>query len=541
MIPGEGLRNTITLKGRSGMGHGMLHWTGNFDELQDFEGQIRGFAGGTGLMNDADFNITAEPLGDPKAGLSNDLDALSAYMSSLTRVDNSPWRDADGLLTAAASVGANVFTAKGCDTCHAGAIFTDSPTAALHDVGSLMPESGRRLGSALTGLDTPTLQGVWADPPYLHDGSASTLQEAIAAHLSINTTVAEQDDLAAFLAQLDDSAVMLPPPSVPVPATPPPTTTFTNAVADGAITVNGAITEWAALDSFGTDADDAAGNNPIDWREAWFAHDSANFYIAYRNDQAITESWGYGIYIDVDGNKTTGFSGFTGELPIGADYLLEGRDLQSYTGTGNDWAWQSDSLVSFQASGNNAEISVPRAMLGNATTLRLYFHGDNGALGGSTLDHFPDAVTDPLAPDSERFFTYSIVSTNGNATPLAASQNLTVAQGTALSIVLAGSDVDGDTLSFEIADQPANGILSGALPGVSYTPENNFVGVDSFTFTVSDGSATSSTATVSINVTAPPPSNQAMITLDGNLAEWSSVTSFGVDPLDANALNDLLS
>ena len=218
--------------------------------------------------------------------------------------------------------------------------------------------------------------------------------------------------------------------------------------------------------------------------------------------------------------------------------MLEGRDLQSYTGTGNDWAWQSDSLVSFQASGNNAEISVPRAMLGNATTLRLYFHGDNGALGGSTLDHFPDAVTDPLAPDSERFFTYSIVSTNGNATPLAASQNLTVAQGTALSIVLAGSDVDGDTLSFEIADQPANGILSGALPGVSYTPENNFVGVDSFTFTVSDGSATSSTATVSINVTAPPPSNQAMITLDGNLAEWSSVTSFGVDPLDANALND---
>ncbi|MEM7260290.1 MAG: hypothetical protein AAF404_23200, partial [Pseudomonadota bacterium] len=34
---GEGLRNTITLKGRAGMGHGMLHWSSNFDEVQDFE------------------------------------------------------------------------------------------------------------------------------------------------------------------------------------------------------------------------------------------------------------------------------------------------------------------------------------------------------------------------------------------------------------------------------------------------------------------------------------------------------------------------
>ena len=53
---GEGLRNTINLRGRGGMGHGFLHWSGNFDEVQDFEGQIRALAGGTGLMTDAEFN-----------------------------------------------------------------------------------------------------------------------------------------------------------------------------------------------------------------------------------------------------------------------------------------------------------------------------------------------------------------------------------------------------------------------------------------------------------------------------------------------------
>lgn len=535
---GEGLRNTISLKGRSGMGHGVLHWTGNFDELQDFEGQIRDFAGGTGLMNDADFAMAQEPLGNPKAGLSSDLDALSAYMTSLTRVDNSPWRAADGSMTAPASIGAGVFTAKGCDTCHAGTIFTDSPTAALHDIGSLMPESGNRLGAALTGLDTPTLQGVWADAPYLHDGSASTLQEAVAAHINITTTVAEQNDLAEFLAQLDDSAVMLPPPPVVVPANPPPSTTFTNAVADGAITVNGTITDWAALGSFGTDADDATGNNTIDWREAWFAHDNANFYVAYSNDQPIVESWGYAIYIDVDGNKATGFNGFAGELPIGADYLLEGRDLQSYTGVSNDWSWRSDGVVSYQANGTTAEAAIPRAMLGNTTTLRLYFHGDNGAVNGTTLDHFPDAVTDPLAADAERYFTYSIVASNGNASPIAVSQNVVVAQGASLDLILLGSDIDGDTLSYEVTDQPANGTISGNPPNIIYTPNANYAGTDSLTFTVSDGSATSSAATIAINVSAPPPSNEATIVVDGNLADWSATAAFGVDPLDANGLND---
>src|SRR5690606_13735324 len=69
---GEGLRNTISLLGRAGMGHGLVHWTANFDEIQDFENDIRHFAGGTGFLSDADFAATADPLGAPKAGLSEE-------------------------------------------------------------------------------------------------------------------------------------------------------------------------------------------------------------------------------------------------------------------------------------------------------------------------------------------------------------------------------------------------------------------------------------------------------------------------------------
>ena len=42
------MRNTITLHGRAGIAHGNVHWSANFDEIQDFEHDIRG-AFGSGL------------------------------------------------------------------------------------------------------------------------------------------------------------------------------------------------------------------------------------------------------------------------------------------------------------------------------------------------------------------------------------------------------------------------------------------------------------------------------------------------------------
>ena len=67
---GEGLRNTISLRGRGGMRAGPLHWSGNFDEVQDFEGQIRQLAGGSGLMSNDLFRAgtRAQGLGSAASG-----------------------------------------------------------------------------------------------------------------------------------------------------------------------------------------------------------------------------------------------------------------------------------------------------------------------------------------------------------------------------------------------------------------------------------------------------------------------------------------
>ncbi len=203
---GEGLRNTTTLLGKGGMAHGLLHWSANFDEIQDFEGQIRGFAGGTGLMDTSDFldGTRSQPMGDKKAGLSPDLDALAAYLTSLNTVPKTPYLDASNQLSLSAEQGRELFISNNCQVCHAGVIATDSSDVLnLHDIGSITPFSGGRLGDTLLGFDTPTLIGLWQTPPYLHDGSAETIEQAIAAHLDIPLSQSELVALADFLRELE--------------------------------------------------------------------------------------------------------------------------------------------------------------------------------------------------------------------------------------------------------------------------------------------------------------------------------------------------
>ena len=89
--------------------------------------------------------------------------------------------------------------------------------------------------------------------------------------------------------------------------------------------------------------------------------------------------------------------------------------------------------------------------------------------------------------------------------PTATAQDLSVPENQALGIVLAGNDPDhapAPVLTFALATQPAHGSLSGTPPSLTYTPQSDYVGSDSFTFTAFDGLDTSPPATIGIAVTA---------------------------------------
>ena len=214
---GEGVRNTITLLGHGGDAHGPMHWSANFDEVHDFENDIRGPQSGMGLMSEDDFNAgtRSQPLGDAKAGVSAELDALAAYVSSLDTFPRSPYREVDGSLTPQAESGRLLFEdpSLGCVSCHVGPRLTDSAFVApgdplLHDVGTLTEASGQRLGGPLVGIDTPTLHGLWNTAPYLHDGSAASVLDVLNAPgdqhgLTSVLSVTEREALAAYLLSLD--------------------------------------------------------------------------------------------------------------------------------------------------------------------------------------------------------------------------------------------------------------------------------------------------------------------------------------------------
>jgi hypothetical protein len=76
-----------------------------------------------------------------------------------------------------------------------------------------------------------------------------------------------------------------------------------------------------------------------------------------------------------------------------------------------------------------------------------------------------------------------------------------VAANRSVAITLTGSDVDGDALTPNVG-LPSHGSLSLTLGSsvVIYAPATNFIGSDSFTYSMSDGHTNSNLATVSIAV-----------------------------------------
>jgi hypothetical protein len=125
--------------------------------------------------------------------------------------------------------------------------------------------------------------------------------------------------------------------------------------------------------------------------------------------------------------------------------------------------------------------------------------------------------------------TVTITVTEGNEGPVAVADAATTDEDTAVAIDVLGNDTDpeGDALTVLSVTQPADGRVetdSGGS-GVTYMPFLNRNGVDSFTYTVSDGNGGQDTATVTVTVAAvnDPPTARNNV---GGTAEDTATTLF---------------
>ncbi len=120
-------------------------------------------------------------------------------------------------------------------------------------------------------------------------------------------------------------------------------------------------------------------------------------------------------------------------------------------------------------------------------------------------DSFTYTVSDGSAAD---IGTVTVTVRAVNDPPVAADDAAITDEDTPVAVdVLANdSDPDGDALTVTAVGSPAHGTVSWGPSSVTYTPETNFHGTDSFTYTVSDGSATDSAdVTVTVRSVNDPP------------------------------------
>lgn len=122
------------------------------------------------------------------------------------------------------------------------------------------------------------------------------------------------------------------------------------------------------------------------------------------------------------------------------------------------------------------------------------------------------------------------------------SQSFATTRDTTLSITLSGVD-DGNSYTFEILGQPNNGVLTGQVLGsnldLSYTPNNGYVGVDSFDFVVTDQTGDSATGTVTITILDSV--DPSIDTDNDGLADLVEINQWKTNPNMADTDGDSLS
>jgi hypothetical protein len=169
---------------------------------------------------------------------------------------------------------------------------------------------------------------------------------------------------------------------------------------------------------------------------------------------------------------------------------------------------RSPATVSLSASPNKVAFDSTAQITSckNAGTKQIGYTVSPTAQPGDVIT-VSTTTTDSIANTlyNEGSFTVTVVAPPNNA-PVANDQTVSTNEDNSTTITLSGTDADGDNLTFEINDPPDNGQLGPLVPvgpliaQVTYTPNFNYNGPDSFTYTASDGNGGTDTADVSITV-----------------------------------------
>ena len=193
------------------------------------------------------------------------------------------------------------------------------------------------------------------------------------------------------------------------------------------------------------------------------------------------------------------------------------------TATNDNISLNEDGTILIAVLSNDNDIDGDTLSIASVNTPN---HG-SASIEGKQIRYTPNANY-----NGSDVFTYTISDGHGgsdtaevnitinavNDAPVASSQSVTLDEDSNKSITLTGSDIEGNSLSYTITQEPEHGSIGGTLPNIIYIPNANYNGTDSFKFKVNDGHLDSNEATVNITVNpvndAPTANNISTSTIE---------------------------
>ncbi len=328
------------------------------------------------------------------------------------------------------------------------------------------------------------------------------------------------------------------------------TLTYT-AEANGSITGSSPQTVNHGANGAAVTATPNTGYHFVQWSDGSTANPRTD--TAVTADISVTAAFAINTYTLT---YTAGANGsITGSSPQTVNHGANGTSVTAVPNSGYHFVQWSDGSTANPRTDTavTADISVTAAFAINTYTL-TYIAGANGSLSGDstqTVNHGSDGTAVEAVPDTGyHFVKWSDDSTANprtdtnmtadlsvtaefNSAPVAADISVTCDEdNVSPGFTLSATDNDDDplTLTYTITSSPTNGSLTGTPPNLFYTPNLNYYGTDSFTYTANDGVDDSNVATVTITVNAV---NDAPVITEGDsvavtMSEDNSPTPFAL-------------